>query len=439
MTEGKILKTIILYALPLIAGNFMQQLYNTFDSLIVGNYVSSNALAAVGASGQISFFLIAFYLGASSGAGILISQFYGARKEKELHDVIHNMLGIGVVLGVVITVVGCIFCPVFLRWIGTPEDVMPDAVTYLRIFFGGMLFQVLYNMSAAVLNSVGNSKRSLIYLIVSSVMNIILDFILVCIFQCGIAGAAWATIISQAVCCMLILRYLMRSDSFYRIILKDIRLEKLYVMKIIQVGFPAAVQNAVIAFSNLLIQSGVNSCGSDAVAGFTAYMKVDGFDILPILSFSLAATTFVGQNLGAGKPKRAIRGAVMIIVINVIYTVIMSVVMTTFDVQIISAFSRDPEVVRYGVMCIWALAPFYVLLGLIHSFAGAIRGTGNTIGPMFIILFALCIYRVFWIQFAAPQFSKFWGVLLSYPTSFAVGAVLMVGYSGCLIVKAKRK
>lgn len=437
MTEGNILKSIILYSIPLILGNFMQQLYNTFDSLIVGNYVGSSALAAVGAGGQISFFLVAFYLGASSGAGILISQYYGAKDDEKLHAVVHNMMGIGIVLGVVITIVGIIFCPTFLGWIGTPVDMMPDAVTYLRIFFGGMLFQVVYNMLAAVLNAVGNSKRSLIYLIISSGLNIILDLLFVCVFKLGIAGAAWATVISQAVCCVLILKYLMGVEANYKVKLKDITLQRNYVKRIVKMGFPAAVQNAVIAFSSLLIQAGVNSYGTKAAAGFTAYMKVDGFDILPILSFSLAATTFVGQNVGAGNMKRAKKGAAIIIVINTIYTLIMTCVMTVFDSQIISLFSHDPEVIESGVMCIWALAPFYVLLGLIHSFAGAIRGTGNTVGPMVIILFSLCFYRVLWMMFARPYFSDIRGVYLTYPTSFVIGAVLMIGYAIYLYVWKK--
>ena len=437
MTEGNILKSIILYSIPLILGNFMQQLYNTFDSLIVGNYVGSSALAAVGAGGQISFFLVAFYLGASSGAGILISQYYGAKDDEKLHAVVHNMMGIGIVLGAVITIVGIIFSPAFLGWIGTPVDMMPDAVTYLRIFFGGMLFQVVYNMLAAVLNAVGNSKRSLIYLIISSGLNIILDLLFVCVFKLGIAGAAWATIISQAVCCVLILKYLMDVEANYKVKLKDITLQSDYVKRIVKMGFPAAVQNAVIAFSSLLIQAGVNSYGTKAAAGFTAYMKVDGFDILPILSFSLAATTFVGQNVGAGNMKRAKKGAAIIIVINTIYTLIMTCVMTVFDSQIISLFSHDPEVIESGVMCIWALAPFYVLLGLIHSFAGAIRGTGNTVGPMVIILFSLCFYRVLWMMFARPYFSDIRGVYLTYPTSFVIGAVLMIGYAIYLYVWKK--
>ncbi len=439
MTEGNILKSIILYSIPLIFGNLMQQLYNTFDSYIVGNYVSDNALAAVGVSGTISFFLVAFYLGASSGAGILIAQAFGAKKKEELQKVIHNMLGIGVVLGVAITALGVAFSPVFLRWLGTPEGIMKDAVLYLRIFFGGMIFQVLYNMAAAVLNAVGNSKRSLMYLAISSVLNIVLDLLFIRVFGMGVEGAAIATVISQAVCCIWIMIYLMRTSEVYRVSIRRIELKWPYCKRIIAVGFPAAVQNAVIAFSSMLIQSGVNEYGEAAAAGFTSYMKVDGFDILPILSFSLAATTFVGQNIGAGQKKRAIRGSVMIIILNLIYTAIMSVVMLAFDRQIIQIFSDSETVIHYGVMCIWALAPFYAVLGLIHSFAGCIRGTGNTVGPMVIILFALCIYRALWMLLIRPHIEGFNGVLYTYPTSFIVGAVLMIGYTIYLYFRKWKK
>ena len=296
MTEGKIFKSIIIYAIPLILGNFMQQLYSTVDSFVVGNYVGATALAAVGASGQLIFFLIAFCLGASAGGGILISQFYGAKSHEELHHVIHNMLGIAVVLGVVSTVVGIVFCPQLLRAMGTPEDMMPEAVLYLRIYFMGMIFMTFYNMLAAILNAVGNSAKSLEYLVISSLINIILDFVLICGFHMGVEGAAIATVFSQAISCVLAFRYLAKIDAPYRVVFREITLDRYWAMRVVRIGLPAAIQNAVISFSNLLIQAGVNSYGTNVVAGFSAYMKVDGFNILPILSFSMAATTFVGQN-----------------------------------------------------------------------------------------------------------------------------------------------
>lgn len=428
MTEGKIIKSIIIYAIPLILGNFMQQLYSTVDSFVVGNYVGATALAAVGASGQLTYFLIAFCLGASAGGGILISQFYGAKSYDELHHVIHNMLGIAVVLGLVSTVVGVAFCPQLLRAMGTPEDMMPEAVLYLRIYFGGMIFMTFYNMLAAILNAVGNSTRSLQYLVVSSLVNIALDFLLICGFGMGVEGAAIATVISQGVSSILAFRYLAKVDAPYRVVFRDISLDKYWAMRVVRIGLPAAIQNAVISFSNILIQTGVNAYGTNVVAGFSAYMKVDGFNILPILSFSMAATTFVGQNIGAGKRKRAFQGAAMIFVINLCYTLMMTAIMLGFDTQIISAFSKEPEVITSGVMCIWALAPFYSVLGVIHSLAGALRGTGDTMGPMAIILISLCLFRVIWIWTMTSRIDGVMGVYLTYPTSFVLGAVLMVIY-----------
>ena len=281
----------------------MQQLYSTVDSFVVGNYVGATALAAVGASGQLTYFLIAFCLGASAGGGILISPVLWCQSYDELHHVIHNMLGIAVVLGLVSTVVGVAFCPQLLRAMGTPEDMMPEAVLYLRIYFGGMIFMTFYNMLAAILNAVGNSTKSLQYLVVSSLVNIALDFLLMRGFGMGVEGAAIATVISQGVSSILAFRYLAKVDAPYRVVFRDISLDKYWAMRVVRIGLPAAIQNAVISFSNILIQTGVNAYGTNVVAGFSAYMKVDGFNILPILSFSMAATTFVGQNIGAGKRK----------------------------------------------------------------------------------------------------------------------------------------
>lgn len=429
MTEGNILKSIILYSIPLVLGNFMQQLYSIVDSFVVGNYVGASALAAVGASGNLIFFLIAFCLGASAGGGILIAQFYGAKSYDELHHVIHNMLGVAIVLGAGTSVLGIVFTPQLLRLIGTPEDMMAEAVLYLRIYFGGVIFMAFYDMLAATLNAVGSSMKSLQYLIVSSVINIVLDFWFVCGIGMGVEGAAIATVVSQAVSCILAFRALMSVDAPYRVVFRDICLERYWVGRIIRIGLPAAIQNAVIAFSSILIQAGVNSYGTKVVAGFSAYMKVDGFDILPILSFSMAATTFVGQNVGAGKKERAMRGAITIFVINLCYTALMSLIMLGFDTEIISAFSSDPEVIESGVLCIWALAPFYTVLGMIHSIAGALRGTGDTVGPMAIILISLCFFRIVWIAMVAPHFDGVRGVYLTYPTSFVLGAVMMALYA----------
>lgn len=429
MTEGPIARTILLYSIPLILGNLLQQLYNAADSLIVGNFVGDRALAAVGASGNLIFVLIALYLGASSGAGIIIAQLYGSRDRERLGIAVHTTITLALILGTVIMIAGIFVAPALLSVLGTPTEVMPQAILYLRIFFGGMIFNVVYNMAAGILNAVGNSRRSLVYLGVASITNILLDLLLVAGMKLGIAGAAIATDLSQLLSAILVLRFLQKTSEDYRVSIKDLHLNVPMAVRIMQVGIPTAIQNAVIGLSNLFIQAGVNSYGTAAVAGFTAYMKVDGFNIMPIMSFSLAATTFTGQNLGAGKCDRVKKGMRTVVLMGLIYTACMTGIMLLFAKSIIGWFSNDPEVIAYGVIAVWSLAPFYTLLSLIHDLAGTIRGTGHTVEPMLIILFSLCLFRIFWIHLIAPRFGSIWGVLYTYPSSFLVGAILMSLYA----------
>jgi putative MATE family efflux protein len=429
MTEGPIAKTLFFYSLPLIAGNMMQQLYNTADSLIVSNVVGDQALAAVGSAGNLTFILLALYIGAASGAGILISQYYGSRDTENLKRAVHTTILLAVVLGILTMIAGLALSPFLLRLLGTPEDVMGDALLYLRIFFAGMVFNVLYNMAGGILNAVGNSGRSLIYLAVASVTNILLDLLFVAGLHLGVAGAALATIIGQCVSAVLALRFLFTCKEGYGLQWRNLRPDLTTAGKILRIGIPTGIQNAVIAVSAMLIQAGVNAYGMKAMAGFTAYMKVDGFNILPVMSFSLAATTFTGQNMGAGRMDRVKRGIRTVLIMGTIYTVTISIIMLTFASHIIGFFTDDPEVVSFGVMALQSLAPGYVLLSVIHGLAGAIRGSGHTIPPMIIILISLCLYRIGWITFAAPQFDSIRGVYLVYPTSFVLGAVLMSLYA----------
>lgn len=429
MTTGSIPRAILLYSIPLIIGNFLQQLYNTVDSLIVGNFVGREALAAVGASGTLTFLLISFCVGASSGAGILIARFFGGQDYDDLEKAVHTTISISIVLGLAVAVAGLVLTPFLVASVGTTKAVVPQAVLYLRIYFLGVVFNVIYNMASGILNAVGDSKRSLKYLAIASITNIVLDFLFVAVFRMGIAGAAIATDISQLVSCVAIMSFLLRTKAPYRVTWKKIRMHKRMAVSIIKLGLPTAIQNAVIAFSNMLIQAGVNSFGTSAMAGFTAYMKVDGFNILPIMSFSLAATTFTGQNIGAGRFDRVKKGLYTVLIMGLVYTVGMSVIMLTFARPIISMFSRDPEVIQYGVMAVWSLAPYYCLLSIIHDLAGTVRGSGKTLPPMLIILFSLCLCRIAWIHLAAPHFDSIWGVYYTYPVSFVIGAVLMILYA----------
>lgn len=429
MTEGSIWKKLLMYSIPLILGNLFQQLYNTVDSIIVGNYIGSEALAAVGSSGSIINLLIGFCVGASAGAGVVIAQFFGAQDKEGVRKAVHTTLAIAIAAGVVMTVVGILLVPFLLRAMGTPEEVFGQAVTYLQVYFGGIFFSVIYNMSAGILNAVGNSRRSLIYLMIAAVSNIFLDLLLVVVLKMGIVGAALATDISQLLSCIFILLFLTRSQEIYRVRLREIRFYERMPSKIIKIGLPTGIQHVVISFSNVLVQSSVNSFGAAAMAGFAAYIKIDGFNILPVMSFSTAATTFTGQNIGAGKYDRVKRGMYVSLAMGIIYTIATGILLLIFAPQVIGVFTDNQEVVTYGVYIMKFFCPFYWSLAILHVLSGTIRGTGHTLEPMLVILFSLCVFRVIWITAALSIAHQFSYVMVVYPLSWLVGMILILLYA----------
>lgn len=428
MTEGSIWKKILFFSIPLILGNLFQQLYNTVDSIIVGNYIGSEALAAVGSSGSLINLLIGFCIGASAGAGVVIAQFYGAQDREGVRKAVHTTIAIAIAAGAVLTVVGIVATPILLKAMGTPQEVFDQASIYLKVYFGGILFSVVYNMSAGILNAVGNSKRSLVYLMIAATSNIFLDLLFVVVLKMGIVGAAIATDISQLLSCIFIILFLVRSEDVYRVKLKDIRCYDNLLGKILKIGLPTGVQNIVISLSNVIVQSSVNSFGAVAMAGFAAYIKVDGFNILPVLSFSMAATTFVGQNVGAGCLDRVKKGMYVSVAMGIIYTVCTGILLLTFAPQVIGVFTQNGKVVEYGVYIMKFFCPFYWMLGILHILAGTIRGTGKTMQAMVVFLFSLCIFRVLWIWGAMSVSHKIGGVMLGYPLSWLVGLVMILIY-----------
>lgn len=428
MTEGSIWKKILFFSIPLILGNLFQQLYNTVDSIIVGNYIGSEALAAVGSSGSIITLLIGFCIGASAGAGVVIAQFYGARDKEGVRKAVHTTIAIAIAAGAILTIVGIVTTPLLLKAMGTPKEVFDQASIYLKVYFGGILFSVVYNMSAGILNAVGNSKRSLVYLMIAAISNIFLDLLFVVVFKMGIVGAAIATDISQLLSCIFIILFLVRSEDVYRVKLKDIRCYDNLLGKILKIGLPTGVQNIVISLSNVIVQSSVNSFGAVAMAGFAAYIKVDGFNILPVLSFSMAATTFVGQNVGAGRLDRVKKGMYVSVAMGIIYTVCTGILLLAFAPQVIGVFTQNGKVVEYGVYIMRFFCPFYWMLGILHILAGTIRGTGKTMQAMVVFLFSLCIFRVLWIWGAMSVSHKIGGVMLGYPLSWLVGLVMILIY-----------
>ena len=429
MTEGSIVKSLLLFALPLIFGNLLQQLYNTADSIIVGNFVGANALAAVGSSGSPIYLIIGFSQGLAVGAGVVVSQFLGAKDHREAQEAVHTSLAIAVIMGLLLTVGGVACGRALLVAMNTPAEVLGDAVTYIRIYFGGVLFSVVYNMTAGILNAAGNSRRSLIYLAWASVTNIVLDLVFIVIFRMGVAGAAIATDISQLVSCVLSLRFLIKSTDDCRVIPRAIRLHKKMAARIIRVGLPTGIQNMVISFSNVLVQASVNSYGAAAMAGFAAYMKIDGFNILPVSSISMAATTFVGQNYGAGRLDRVKKGTWVTLAMGLVYTLATGALLLLGQDVIMHLFTNDETVVFFGEAAMHWFCPFYFLLSILHGLAGAVRGTGASVPPMVVLLVSLCLFRIVWIQWVLPLFSGIEGVFILYPVSWGLGAVLMALYA----------
>ena len=429
MTEGSIWKNILLFSVPLILGNLLQQLYNTADSIIVGNFLGSNALAAVGSSGSPIFLLIGFSQGVAVGAGVVVAQYLGAKDREDAQIAVHTSLAIAGILGLVLTIGGVLVTRSLLVWMNTPAEVLEDAVTYMKIYFGGVLFSVVYNMAAGILNAAGNSQRSLIYLACASGTNIVLDLVFIAVLKMGVEGAALATDISQLVSCVLSLRFLTRVKADYRVTLRNIRPHRKMAGRIIRIGLPTGIQNMVISFSNVLVQSSVNVFGTKAMAGWGAYLKIDGFNILPVTSFSMAATTFTGQNFGAGRLDRVKKGMWVVIGMNLVYTLATGALLLTFSHPLLALFNGDPEVIAYGARAMRYFCPFYFLLGVMHAMAGTVRGAGKSVPPMAVLLFALCIFRIFWIQLAVPQIPSIDGVFMMYPISWAVGLVLMALYT----------
>lgn len=429
MTEGSILKNILFYSIPLLLGNLLQQMYNTVDSIIIGNFVGRNALAAVGSSTSLIYLLIAFSQGAAVGAGVIISQYLGAKNEKEVNSSVHTAIAISIILGLFLTVGGIILSRPLLILMNTPKEVLDEAVTYLKLYSAGMVFNVVYNMAAGIMNAAGNSKRSLMYLAVASVVNIFLDLLFIEVFKMGVAGAAIATNISQIVSCVLAMIFLMRVSEQYKVKLKQIRLDQKQTFRIIKIGLPTGFQNMVISLSNMLVQSSVNAFGPAAMAGFGAYMKIDGFNILPITSFSMAVTTFTGQNYGAGKYDRMKKGMFVSMFMGIAYTLILGTILLVFSESAIGLFNKDPSVIEFGVNAMKYFCPFYWTLSILHSLAGTVRGTGKSVPPMVILILSLCVFRVIWISFVLPHFSTINGVFLLYPVSWIFGMILMILYT----------
>ena len=428
MTSGTIWKEILFFSIPLVLGNLFQQLYNIVDSIIVGNVVGSHALAAVGAGGSVIQLLIGFCIGASSGAGVVTSQYYGAKNEEGVRKAVHTTLAISISAGIVLSVIGVLAAPAILKAMGTPEEVFEQAADYLQVYFAGIIFAIVYNMSAGILNAVGNSRRSLMYLVIAVVTNIVLDILFVYVFRMGVIGAALATDISQLVSCVFILRFLSKSREMYRVQLRKIRFYDHLLSRILKIGLPTGVQSIVISLSNILVQSSINSFGATVMASYAAFNKIDGIILLPIMSISMAATTFCGQNFGACEVERVKKGMKTSVGMGTLYAIAAGAVMLIFGPYIIRIFTGEQAVIENGIYMMNLMYPFYWTLAIMNITIGAIRGTGRTMEGMVVSIFSHCVCRVIWI-FAALRISHRLSLLiLGYPITWIIGAVIMLVY-----------
>lgn len=428
MTQGNITGHLIRFALPLLIGNIFQQLYNTVDTWVVGNYVSNEAFSAVGTVGPIVNMLIGFFMGLSSGAGVVISQYYGARRYQQVQDTVHTAIVMTLILALLFTGIGLGMIPFMLSLMNTPAEVVPESTTYLTIYFSGLLGLMLYNIGAGILRAVGDSQRPFYFLVICALLNTVLDLTFVLAFRMGVAGVAWATILSQGVSALLVLLTLLRTDSCIRLHPGKLRLHWVMLKKIFAVGIPAALQMAVTSFSNVFVQSYINYFGADCMSGWTAYSKIDQLLLLPMQSIALASTTFVGQNLGRNQVDRAKQGIRQSLLIAVSATLIMMVPVLIFASPIVAFFNSKPQVVDYGTLLLRWLSPFYVFCCFNQIYASALRGAGNSRAPMIIMLSSFVVFRQVYLFIMARVCNEILPIAMSYPAGWLVCSALILIY-----------
>ena len=426
MTEGSIVKQITLFALPLMLGNIFQMLYNTVDSIVVGNFVGTEALAAVGSTTMIVNMMVFFFNGFSTGAGVVIANYFGARDMKALHKAIETTMAATFVLSVLFTIVGVAGVKPMLRFMATPEDVFGEATVYLQIYIGGISGLLVYNMGSGILRAVGDTMRPLYFLVLTSVLNILLDLLFVLGFHRGIEGVAWATILSQFISAFLTLLLLTRSKDIYRLTWRDLKIDSAILGRIFAVGLPAGIQSVITAFSNVFVQSYVNFFGSSCMAGWSCYNKLDQFVMLPMQSMAMAATTFVSQNIGAGKETRADKGTVITVSMSVGVTALIVTLLCLFAAPAVGLFTPDDSVIAYGVLFVRANCFFLLFNCVNHVLSGALRGRGDSKGPMIIMLLAFVGIRQVYL-FVVTHFIA--------NTPFLVGFGYPVGWTSCCIIE----
>lgn len=425
ITEGVIWKQLLIFFFPILMGTFFQQMYNTVDTIIVGRLVGTEALAAVGATGPLVSMVNGFFIGVSSGATVVLSQAYGAGDRKGVSDSIHTGVALSLLLGVMLTAIGICLGGRVMGWMGTPENCMADATTYLRIYFAGSIGTVVYNMGAGILRAMGDSKRPMLFLMVTCILNVVLDLLFVAVLHMGVAGAALATVLSQMISAVLPIVVLLRQKED-RLELRKLRIERSLLGRILHIGIPAGLQFVTFDFSNILIQSGINSFGDITMAAWTAHGKTDALTWMVTGAFGVSITTFVGQNFGAQKYSRIRKGTWTCLAMGVVMVAALDALLLAFRTPILGIYTDNPEVIAVGSMVMLSIMPYEFLFMPIEVFAGTMRGVGNSLMPTLITGSCVCLFRVVWLMTAVRHWHSLKTLTLSYPLSWALAAAVFL-------------
>lgn len=429
ITEGIIWKQLLLFFFPIVFGTFFQQLYNTIDTIIVGHFVGKEALACVGgSSSQIINLIVGFFTGLSSGASVVIAQFFGAHDKRSLHESLHTAYAFSIIGSALISIIGFFLAPNMLRWMNTPSELIPNSTLYLRIYFLGIIFVFIYNTGSSILRAIGNSKSPLYYLIYCCIINIILDILFVVVFHLGVLGVAIATLISQMVSALLVTFNLMKSNDSLQLKIKDIRIYKRVLHSQLYIGIPAGIQSVMFNITNVFIQSALNRFGTDTVAAWSVYGKLDAIFWMVSGAFGIAITTFVGQNYGAGKKERVLKSTRVCLGMDLTVSVLLALFLIFSRDVLFRIFTNDPTVINIGSKMLLLIAPWYIVFIFIEVLSGALRGIGDVIVPMLLTMFGVCILRIVWI-FAALKFHPTINtIIFSYPVTWSLTAALFIVY-----------
>ena len=428
LLEGSIWKGIVGFAIPIFLGNLFQQLYNTVDSLIVGKFLGSEALAAVTSSGALIFLMVGFFNGVAMGAGVVISKYFGAKDYEGLKRAVHTDVAFGIVAGLLLTIIGLVLAPQMLVWMGTPAEVLPNSTAYFRMYFAGSLAFVMYNVVMGIQQAVGDSKHPLYYLIFSSIVNVVLDLLFVGVFKWGVASAALATVISQAVSALLCFIRLLKTNEVYKVRIPEIKFHKEMLYQIVSIGLPTGLQNSIIAIANVVVQSNINAFGMVAVAGSGVYSKIEGFVFLPITCFSMALTTFIGQNLGARQFDRAKKGAKFAVLCSIILAEVVGIIVFIGMPVLATLFDNNPDVIAIATLQARTESLFYFLLAFSHCISGVLRGCGKSAVPMYVMLASWCALRITYITIVVKLIPVVQTIYWAYPLTWTVSSIIFLIY-----------